>query len=41
MKLKLNTHGITSSKANGEDLLFDVKNSQLGHAKFRVLKGSF
>jgi len=41
MKLRSNTHGITRSKANREDMLSDVKSLQLRNGSYKVLKGSF
>ena len=41
MKLKLDTRGITRSKANNEDMSSDAKNWPLGHTKSMVLIGSF
>ena len=41
INLRSNTRGITSLKANDEDLSSDVKNSRLRHACSKVLKGSF
>lgn len=40
MKLRSNTHGITRSKANNEDLSSAAKNWPLRHANSKVLKGS-
>lgn len=40
MKLRLNTRGITQSKANNEDLSSNAMKWPLRHASSKVLKGS-